>query len=126
MTTPKPTTAAGAGHTPGPWRIDRTARTFIMGPSPVMSVCEVTHSGNPARTEADAALIASAPDLLAERDRLAAVNADLVAAAEKLSNWARHLQGLRLSGVEDRTLDPWTGGVSDVYAAIARATGGKS
>ena len=67
-------------HTPGPWRVDGLlikaidhGRWFGIAKA---GGSRLTIDGN----IANAALIASSPDLLAERDRLREVNAELVAA----------------------------------------------
>lgn len=71
-------------HTPGPWICDgRTIKSIHR-----QRRYAVARVGNVLFTEeandANAALIASAPDLLAERDKLAAINAELVAALDRL------------------------------------------
>ena len=86
-----------SGHTPGPW----TARpngyrewkfdggyngvieaedgsTIYAGPASFKAL----RGNSPENAAANAALIASAPDLLAERDRLREINGELVAALE--------------------------------------------
>ena len=73
-----------AKHTPGPWftvptltgavSINKTAQV------PIATVGGAGWHLGREMAEANAALIASAPDLLAERDRLRAVNADLLRA----------------------------------------------
>jgi len=79
-------------HTPGPWRVE--PRPMLgqiaiysddphgMDPKTETNLICAMHNG-PVNA-ANAALIASAPDLLAERDRLRAVNAELVAALRGL------------------------------------------
>lgn len=73
--------------TPGPWKV-------LDGPH-----CKQIHAANhwianikcescPAHEDGNAELIASAPDLLAENKRLAAVNADLVSALEQIKDAA--------------------------------------
>lgn len=91
-----------AKHTPGPWSVgpiihySRDGRA-ITGDIPSVSMaggCRALVVGLGAsglECAANAALIASAPDLLAERDRLRAVNAELVAALkEALAVWPRY------------------------------------
>ena len=82
------------GHTPGPWAIfERDIRAG--------AVCCVAHrvkwwaNGMTESEEmANARLIGSAPDLLAERDRLKAANAELSAALEGLLNITRDSCGV--------------------------------
>lgn len=53
-------------HTPGPWAWGRdgtTLRSYAEGPSPAPPICRLTDRGSV--RDADARLIASAPDLLA-------------------------------------------------------------
>ena len=71
-----------AGHTPGPWYTsakDDRYQSIICQETNGKTIA-VTYTGN----DADARLIAAAPDTAAERDRLLAVNAELVAALEGL------------------------------------------
>lgn len=72
-------------HTPGKW--------VACGSDTSLATWVSSHTGTRICTMrqceddwANAQLIAQAPDLLAERDRLAAVNAELVAALEGLLN----------------------------------------
>lgn len=76
-------------HTPGPWivRITASGNPFIYEDAAGKNIAGVagTRPGIDAEeSQANAALIASAPDLLAERDRLKAVNAKLLAALDRL------------------------------------------
>ena len=73
-------------HTPAPWRIPSPVSGFsaIYGPAGELVFGLAAGSGDErqddATCEANAALIARAPDLLAENTRLREVNAGLVAA----------------------------------------------
>lgn len=79
-------------HTPGPWfvmgidgngDIQVSGHPFYIGHSDPLYHCIVT-GNNEAERKANAALIAAAPETAAERDRLAAINAELVAALERI------------------------------------------
>ena len=63
---------SNAQHTQGPWVIQQSGgSTEIIATSPIMRIAELWLNQD---TRANAALIASAPDLLAERDRLKTIN----------------------------------------------------
>ena len=75
-------------HTPGPWRSDvqgSDGDQVFSANGMIVADCKWTAEVFDKRV-ANAALIASAPDLLAERDRLLQVNAELVAALETIAN----------------------------------------
>lgn len=74
------------GHTSGPWLAKREGFSTVYieariggGMLQEIAACGPTAGGSDEQ-EANAELIASAPDLLAENDRLKALNAELVAA----------------------------------------------
>ena len=87
-----------AQHTPGPWRVENhsTWREIVIyafysiGDYPIASINK-RHTAKTASSpeiegpmaEANARLIAAAPETAAERDRLKASNAELLAAATK-------------------------------------------
>lgn len=75
-----------AKHTPGPWSIERTsdhgAAYRVMDEQEVTVALVYQQPYDTWAAKDNAALIASAPDLLIERDRLRAVNAALVAALD--------------------------------------------
>lgn len=76
-------------HTPGPWVVRMTAsgNPFIYDDATGKNIAGVTgiRPGIDAEeSQANAALIAQAPDLLADRDRLRQINAQLVAALETI------------------------------------------
>lgn len=78
-------------HTPGPWTIyddGEDGSDIIMAhiDGENSDIAEMSRDLPPAQRKANAALIASAPDLLAERDRLREVNAELVAALEDVTS----------------------------------------
>ena len=88
-----------AAHTPGPWRLlpeevdkpyIRVRGTRLGGRYKIANVVSVVydcaHEREAQETRANAHLIASAPDLLAERDRLKALNAELAEALEFYAN----------------------------------------
>ena len=76
-----------AAHTPGPWSYLPPAKDenryigWSIFSSEIEPVAEVTINAN---SEANARLIAAAPETAAERDRLRDINAELVAAFEDL------------------------------------------
>lgn len=71
-------------HTPGPWRITNYGEKFIHIEGGMNGICRIPHEGKSIEeNEANARLIASAPDLLIERDRLKAVNAELLEALKE-------------------------------------------
>lgn len=77
--------AATAGHTPGPWNADGWyVRTLAQN-----HYWQIADAGHASRhidqCIANAALIAAAPDLLVEVERLTAINAELTAANAKLT-----------------------------------------
>ena len=89
-----------AAHTPGPWRLlpeevdkpyIRVRGTRLGGRYKIANVVSVVydcaHEREAQETRANAHLIASAPDLLAERDRLKALNAELAAACAAIVDW---------------------------------------
>lgn len=74
-------------HTPGPWKIDQrdsntSARIGSAVDLQASGLVARVYGNNPQHMEANARLIAAAPETAAERDRLKAVNADLLAALE--------------------------------------------
>ena len=75
-------------HTPGPWHIDASKSFYVFASGALAEQAGVEHGPFicNASTQANAALIASAPDLLAERDRLLQANAELVAALQNALN----------------------------------------
>src|SRR3990167_4576143 len=91
MTAPTPATARDAAHTPGPWHLewrlgDGDKSSFISADDERIFeyICiiphdDVTEDGVPV-IHANARLIAAAPGTAAERDRLMAINGELVAA----------------------------------------------
>jgi len=92
-------------HTPGPWRVDEDSRPgmawnrHIYGPEG-LAICFMAHSDGKAveRDEANAALIASAPTLAAEVERLKACLFQMQEAAKDL---ARQLDDARRKVVPD-------------------------
>lgn len=78
-------------HTPGPWFMDQYGHVYAMvqtiDHTRKESIVIVDGRHSEATTE-DKALIAQAPELLADRDRLRQINAELVAALELIANSA--------------------------------------
>lgn len=72
-----------AGFTPGPWRVNGSEQTTAIWVETAdgKRICTVRNCDS----DADVArLIAAAPELLAEVERLQAVNAELVAALDRI------------------------------------------
>lgn len=107
-------------HTEGPWRIGRKdddgygSNILIDAPSnnTAFTACALyIGPGRYAEQLANAKLIAAAPDTLAERDRLKAVNAGLV---EALEGAVEHLEWSTLQGQN---------AYANVLGALAKAKG---
>ena len=78
-------------HTPGPWVIAR-GKNVLIGPCPGRAVVKtINYLG--AEDTANARLIAAAPDTAAERDRLKAINQELVEALVDAEYAIRHAAG---------------------------------
>ena len=59
------------GHTPGPWTLKKSSHSIVRGAKVIASVHNHLHKGmTEAETDANADLIAAAPELLAEREKL--------------------------------------------------------
>ena len=101
-------------HTPGPWRYEANTKTIRSVPSNYWIATMDSWDGAVNHT-ANAALIAQAPDLLAERDRLRQVNAELVAALE----WI--VKSLTLAGDPELACQEYQLGIA--RAALAKAKG---
>lgn len=75
-----------SGHTPGPWRKAESGKEWaIVQERNSLVICSVHNNRCVAEdtNEANAALIAAAPDTAAERDDLKAVNAELIEMLER-------------------------------------------
>lgn len=81
-------------HTPGPWTVGRKGEQledYASGSNYVEAIVGVHHRigfvefGDPC-AEANAVLIAAAPETAAERDQLLAINAELLTVARNLRN----------------------------------------
>lgn len=117
-------------HTPGPWQVipssfntdGRTVDGFnIVAVRIGITVCNLVRGKNTDRTttacKPNAKLIASAPDLLIERDRLKKSNAELRAALELAYHEFTKLNG-------EVSFDTWKGlydTLATIDAAIAKA-----
>ena len=92
-------------HTPGPWRVQATGHSFVVEAHTHTEAISVDENGNPCRwseyNEANARLIAAAPELLEALQRLSA-----------------QCTRLRLPG------QPETDAERTARAVIAKATGG--
>ena len=105
----------GAKHTPGPWKhqkarghqhaIDRKWEVVAPLPQGGELLIVGEHTGIDCLNEANARLIASAPDLLAERDRLRAENAALVVMLTRITESHARLERERGSMVATYTVD---------------------
>ena len=67
-------------HTPGPWRVDDNYVLCLYDGRP-NNICRMLGRGD--ETEANARLIAAAPDMAERIERLEAVNADLLEACKR-------------------------------------------
>jgi len=113
-------------HTPGPWIVRMTAsgNPFIYDDATGKNIAGVagTRPGIDAdESQANAALIAQAPDLLAERDKLAAINAELVAALEDASFLLAKIG--KFPGDLLQFMGSIIRSVQDARAALAKAKG---
>lgn len=109
-------------HTPGPWAVNPiNAQVDAFKDGEAIPVCRMlwpTTERSAAETEANAHLIAAAPELLAERDRLREVNAALLAALERVEReWVNPYDGGTFENGELPAMD-------QARAAIAKAKGG--
>ena len=105
-------------HTPGPWIVRMTAsgNPFIYEDATGKNIAGVAgcRPGIDAEESQDnAALIAQAPDLLTERDRLRQVNAELLAALRLI------VKSLTLAGAPELACQEYQLGIA--RAAIAKA-----
>ena len=104
-------------HTPGPWHVTSDVEPGsikIIGGPKQYSIAGLYFTGYPQDTEANARLIAAAPETAAERDRLREVNADLLAALEDIRNaYQRHFDVMPVA---------WQTFDNIAEAAIAKAT----
>ena len=95
-------------HTPGPWIVEDDYAILSSSGDYIASVRD-----NPA----NAALMATAPDLLAERDRLKAANAELVDALEALL----HARIIYDGGGDEKSIDDAGQSTTEPLAIQARA-----
>lgn len=110
-------------HTPGPWRSDvqgSDGDQVFSANGMIVADCKWTAEVFDKRV-ANAALIASAPDLLAERDRLASINAELVAALEDASFLLAKIG--KFPGALPQFMGSIIRSVQDARAALAAAKG---
>ena len=74
-------------HTPGPWHVGMKPGPIIYGPKGEW-IADIQHSMLELdENRANVALIASAPGLLAERDRLKESNAELREVVNRMAPW---------------------------------------
>lgn len=67
----------GAKHTPGPWHVDRGQEVYALGSNERRLIADC-HAGHRKEREANATLIAAAPELLADCEQLLLVIHDLM------------------------------------------------
>lgn len=82
-----------ATHTPGPWTDDGISGATLIVHSQWGEVARVPNNGDEMQRNANAALIASAPDLLAERD---ALRADVAQLQLELTHYRHEHESLEL------------------------------
>lgn len=83
-------------HTPGPWKVDQWQNTsyadgfeYVVTDSRGRGIVELCHKGKNKKALANARLIAQAPALLAERDRLREEKRELVRMLKDISENAQ-------------------------------------
>ncbi len=120
-----------SGHTPGPWRIGRNNPLIILAPdgkNPPWHVAKAfTECQNDETSEANARLIAAAPETAAELERLKAVNerdrskvADCIQAvrdAIRRREWLRLGRG-SYEYDDDRWRDEFTQAIEEIAHAL--------
>lgn len=115
-----------SAHTPGPWELAPCGD--ILGNRSTATdnglVCTMCIDRRDDEGAANADLIAAAPDTAAERDRLRAVNADLLAALSCIVLNARLQPDAHMAGTTDCYAIP-TDDIEAARAVIAKATGRK-
>ncbi len=114
-------------HTKGPWKIEWEEPPFVEYAGwwirqdndvsfPIAFVTQTIGGTDPPQ-EANAHLIAKAPDMEIEIDRLKSINADLLEACKEM---------LRVFGNPNSTPDQEVDSMTKARQAIAKAEGGKS
>jgi hypothetical protein len=110
-----------AQHTPGPWINDApgcVAKHWPEGGKATVCICPAGAEG-----EANARLIAAAPETAAERDHLRALNADMLAALREILQ-RENARAATLRCMEEwAQLDDSHKNINTARAAIARAEG---
>ena len=112
-------------HTPGPWEVRAPASVFAKSTGDYVSVPQ-WRKGGPTETErrqaeANARLIAAAPETAAERDALKVANATLL---EALENVASALEAWDEIADDDDKRDSDHEAIACARAALAKAKGG--
>jgi hypothetical protein len=114
---------SGGKHTPGPWRIFNSTDIFpddndTEGLRQIAD-CSVSEHIPFTEQQANARLIAAAPETAAERDRLKVVNAELLAVLKRFRTKVYN------AAIGNGMDDEWaTAACSVADAAIAKAEGG--
>lgn len=109
-----------ARHTPGPWRIGSTFDDASIEICDDAQMLAQVWSGEDADQRlANARLIAAAPETAAERDRLKAINAELLAAMKALFEHCAMIHNTWGDGCNQKEADA---AIKAARAAIAKAT----
>jgi hypothetical protein len=121
--------------TPGPWRVSNARPTKVRGFDILAGYVKIVASAHlghdlykdQAEREANARLIAAAPETAAERDRLKEVNAELLEVLRLTADQALRCEIPEGYGPEFRS-EEWDAGydaaISSARAAISKAKGG--
>ena len=111
-------------HTPGPYEVTvgPTENEWVVcceGGGDVIAEVSAHHEAPPGTAYANAILFAAAPETATERDRLKAINAELLAALEACSTWFAEAPIAELEAVEQAIEK--NAPVALIHAAIAKA-----
>ena len=109
-------------HTPGPWTNDN-GRIYANGA--MLADCDTPGHETEHQLDANARLIAAAPDLLAERDRLKAQVEELRGALERAHEWCPLCYGLGSYPVGKNIGNPrqeQCEACADIRAALAKVS----
>ena len=115
-------------QTPGPWQVNKKVKTTVetcadgQGINIIADCSDIDGLRTRTESEANAAIIAQAPDILAERDRLLQVNAELVTALEDASFLLAKVG--KYPGDLPQFMGSIIRSVQDARAAISKAKGG--
>lgn len=112
-----------AGHTPGPWAIRRGHSIVEIITAAGLRIAQTAGdnywSNFSSEADANARLIAAAPDLLAERDRLRASDAELVAALRAAGGYLLNAKiDLEMGSPKATAIKTIEGGLKRVRAVL--------